>query len=640
MTYECDFLIVGGGASAVAILAQFVKIRPQRPFRIMIIEKKSRPGPGFPYDKNVLLQEHLVNIAPGCINITSTDIRYSEISDFLQWLETSPLATAEMFQAASDPYEKVVSPPPRWIVGEYMTERFQTFVTECRNNGLQIDVLTNTAAINIESRTGGYEIDLANGDRIRTIDVFLATGHWEGGRFPEVDGYFGSPWPACKLQNEIPGNEHIGIFGSNLSGVDAVLSLSLKFGRFERNAADRLVYRPHAGCGNFKMTIYSRSGQLPEVMGVVVNKVFTHKHLTGDRLKSIIQANNGFLPLDTFFHLFKTELVDQEPSFLDIPGFWEMRAEDFMAYMEDSFGRKSPKERLAAELHRAKQSIKEKKPIPHQNVFYQSLTVFDEAFQYFSAEDAIRFKKDVAPTLHKLVGPIVIKNGEILLALMNAGRLDLEAVKTTCKVVPSNDNVGIYLQYEKDGLPVTAYHRYFIDALGQSGDIESDASPLTQSMLRNRLVQPLYIPFRNQALGKMAYVQQVLSKHGPKKIICEKDAYYYKSFGIAMDMSTSRVLSPDAIAGEDGVIYASGPFIYGHFAFPQDLSVVTTCAERTVEDVEARHGLGDSLAAVTKERRDWEQNFAKKAGLTPNAKGYLSADMREMTRTVGVGNFN
>jgi len=301
----------------------------------------------------------------------------------------------------------------------------------------------------------------------------LATGHWQTSRFHDVDGFFGSPWPVSTLQNGIPGDQHVGIFGSNLSGVDAVLTLSHKFGHFERDDTNTLIYVPNLDTGDFKMTIYSRSGQLPEVMGVVVNKTFTHKYLKGENLKAIMKHNNGFLPLDSFFELFKQELSEQDPSWCaDIPDFWRLNPEEFMNYINQLFSSQKSKDRLIVETERAKQSIREHKPIPTQNVFYQSLTIFDEAMQYFSAEDTTRFKTGVAPTLHKLVGPIPIRNAEIILALMNANRLFLESVGDTCQIEPANDKIGVNLSYEKYDEKINVYHRYFIDALGQSGDIE------------------------------------------------------------------------------------------------------------------------------------------------------------------------
>jgi len=159
-----------------------------------------------------------------------------------------------------------------------------------------------------------------------------------------------------------------------------------------------------------------------------------------------------------------------------------------------------------------------------------------------------------------------------------------------------------------------------------------------QSLLRNRLAQPLYIPFRNQLAGQAAFLKQAQNENDRKKIIRKNGIFYSKASGVAMDMKTSRIVAPTAHS--HGVIYASGPLIYGHFAFPQDLSVVTTCAERTAEDIEARHALGKSLSMVTQKRRDLEQQVAINVGLEPNAKGYVSADMREWTKSVALGSFH
>ena len=77
-----------------------------------------------------------------------------------------------------------------------------------------------------------------------------------------------------------------------------------------------------------------------------------------------------------------------------------------------------------------------------------------------------------------------------------------------------------------------------------------------------------------------------------------------------------------------------GPPTYGQVAFPQDLSVVTTCAERIVEYIEKELHLGNSIFEENKVRFEREEIEARDRRLTPNAKVFLSANMRDMSKSV------
>src|SRR5947207_7537133 len=85
---DCDFLVIGCGATGTSIMAQLAKTRPERTFKVVFVEKSDTFGPGFPYSDQIVLPEHLVNIACACIDITKTDMRYSDLSDFLKWADS------------------------------------------------------------------------------------------------------------------------------------------------------------------------------------------------------------------------------------------------------------------------------------------------------------------------------------------------------------------------------------------------------------------------------------------------------------------------------------------------------------------------------------------------------------------------
>jgi uncharacterized NAD(P)/FAD-binding protein YdhS len=589
---QCDLLVVGCGATGTSIMAQLAKMKPERAFTAIFIDKSGTFGPGFPYSDQIVLQDHLVNIAAGCIDITKTDVSYSELSDFIQW---------------SNYYYEANDVPPRYVVGEYLKTRFQEFYKQALHNGVQIRLEKSTAVL-IERNRSTATITLEDRRKISSSHIALVTGHWQRGRF-FTRGYFASPWPAKRLLENIP-SCHVAIIGSSLSAIDAALTLATKFGQYQKGN--------YVKSADFAMTMYSRSGQLPEVMGVVVNKTFTHRYVTGENIKRIVQENDGFLPLKEFFGLWKEEMREQCPMIVKLfPDFDNITVETFFGIVE-AMHNQDCASRLKNDIKRAVRSFEEGKPIPIQNITYQSYAVFDEALQYFSAEDLITYLK-VLPTLHKVIGPFPLQNARKILALMETGALKIVAIGTG-KVSAGSSGKGVRISWREDGVKRVVQHDYAIDALGQSGEVEQNLSPLYQSLRREGFCHDVMVPFRDQQPARSGHCVTV--KNGTA---------YHKAPGLLMDMRNFSLIGKH-VGGP--TIYAMGPATYGQVAFPQDLSVVTTCAERIVEHIEKELDLGDSISKENRARREEEHREAKARGIKPNAKGFLSANMRDMSRSL------
>lgn len=109
---------------------------------------------------------------------------------------------------------------------------------------------------------------------------------------------------------------------------------------------------------------------------------------------------------------------------------------------------------------------------------------------------------------------------------------------------------------------------------------------------------------------------------------------YFKAGGLLMDMRTYRLIPGVKSDSNFPVIYGMGPVTYGQVAFPQDLSVITTCAERIVEQLETDFQLGDNIRKENQRRIEADQEEADRCGFKFNAKGYLSANMREMSKAI------
>jgi len=210
-------------------------------------------------------------------------------------------------------------PFPCVIVGEYIADRFQLFVEELKCRGFDVSTRTRSGACQVELCDEGYAVLLDNGDMVHTKELFVATGHFQSpGRFaPDGHpGFFDSPFPPQRLQNEIDLGVDVGILGCSLSAIDAALTLCAKNCHFEEVSTSGgplqgfyqgshtsfgylnggyLRFVPFDGTSSFNLTMYARQGLLPQVMGVVVNKIFSYRYLTPENFIPIIESNDGFL---------------------------------------------------------------------------------------------------------------------------------------------------------------------------------------------------------------------------------------------------------------------------------------------------------------------------------------------------------
>ena len=415
----------------------------QRGLRILVVERAKELGPGMPYSKRMTIPDHIVNIAGGCTQISATYIPVSEKSNFLLWLRS--LTPEHRVRMGVEKYENekwLHHPFPRFIVGLYLSDRFSQFVQKLRKSGFTVDIHNLTSVTSV-TRTGklyshgqhGYELHLEGKGVVTTKVLFIATGHWTYNRFPDIEHWVPSPFPPQTLQQKmIQFGVNIGILGCSLSAIDATLTLSKKNGRFlpvQQNGKDRLIFQPFKGAESFKLSMYGRKAMLPQVMGVVVNKIFAHKYLTAASFIPCIKANDGFLPLDDFWYFLKKEIYDEVPHIRSyLPDDWEtLTLEEAVSKMRKYLQTTDPVKRLGKEIEEAKESLKTGVPLLLQNVFYQSYAIFDEALNYFSAEDRIRFE-EVKTKLHLLIAPFPVKNAEKIHALMTGGFLKITKIGT------------------------------------------------------------------------------------------------------------------------------------------------------------------------------------------------------------------
>lgn len=248
MTEKVDLGLVGGGSTAASFLAQFVKLLEQQESRltlhIVVFEPAQELGIGEPYAPD--LPTNLLNIPAGRMSAYAENRR-----DFFEWMHKQSkeyLASHGVTEFDAESYL------PRPLFGDYLREVWQETVNTARRLGVTIE--HRRAYVTDIQRT-----DQASGLIVRTSDgsvradrVLLCNGNLPSTAYAGLRGVsrcFHSPYPADRVVAAIPKAARVGVIGTSLSAIDAIVSL-------KESGHQGAIYA------------VSRSGRLPAVRSTVL----------------------------------------------------------------------------------------------------------------------------------------------------------------------------------------------------------------------------------------------------------------------------------------------------------------------------------------------------------------------------------
>ncbi|MEO7522685.1 MAG: FAD/NAD(P)-binding protein, partial [Ferruginibacter sp.] len=484
---------------------------------ITIFEKKDEPGPGMPYSDEGACREHVTNVSDNEIP--------SIISHMKEWINTaSPelLNTFDMKPATFNEYKVV----PRLFFGEYLSAQFKLLLNIANQSGIVTNLIRNTSVTNMEDNpeekkvkvyTGndsGYEFDL----------VVICTGHtWPKKHEGEVEGWFDSPYPPSKLN--IKTNYPVAIRGASLTALDAVKTLARQNGTFIKNEDHSLTYIPAEDSIDFKLVLHSIHGLLP---GIRFHLEDPHlsvvSEFTEEEANKIMEANEGFIPLD---YMFKRNFI--EPLRLQKPAFYEqvkdMDLESLVTYLMDLRLRLDAFVLFKAEYAEAEKSIKR-----HQSVYWKEmLATLSYALNYpakhMSAEDMLRLKKILMPLISIVIAFVPQSSCRELIALYDAGVLDIISVDHESKVEPGETGGAIYTHKSAAGEQQDRKYKMFIDAIGQA-PVMYEHFPF-EGLKRKGTVSEAFFKFKN------AEAAEKESSLGNKQVIqITEEDFYLKVPGI------------------------------------------------------------------------------------------------------------
>lgn len=509
--------IIGGGPSALLMYKKLVEAGQD--FEISIFEKKHHLGMGMPYSAEGANFEHITNVSENEIPPLVTSIE--------EWSKTLPADFLIKFNI--DPHHfneyKVL---PRLFFGAYLEGQFDLLQKKAKQLGLKTNVYLNTEVIDIIDEPNHNEVKvILKGETSLTFNhVIICSGHnWPKTFEGKIKGYFDSPYPPTKLKLKL--NHAVALKGSSLTAIDAIRTLARNNGRFLNDDNGYLIYKLADHAPNFKMIMHSRSGLLPAVR---IHLEDTHLKndalLTLEEIKQHRQENGGFVSLDYIFNEnFKLQFLKKDIAFYE--KIKDLNLEQFVDLMMAQREEISPFALLKAEYKEAEKSIKR-----HQSVYWKELLgslsfTLNYPAKYFSAEDMMRLKKTLMPLISIIIAFLPQSSCDEILALHDAGVLDLVSVDENSREEARVDGGVTYRYIAEDGTNKDIFYPTFINSIGQPHLNKADFP--FKSLVNDQTISEAMLKFKSAELGEKMITEN-------KDVLqTENGDYYLKIAGIGIN---------------------------------------------------------------------------------------------------------
>ena len=311
--------IIGSGPTGIYTLKGL--IASSRTLSITVFETEADPGKGTPYHPDINDQAMLANIAsfelpPVCETL-------------VEWLRRQPAERLHEMNLSRDTIDERAF-YPRVVLGAYFEAQFWQVVEHGIQAGHVIDIKPLHRVVDIHLRPDDIRLTVRGPTgaikEYASHHVVMATGH----NWPEITetkpGYFVSPWPASALKNI--GACAVGILGTSLSAIDALITVATAHGAFYLDPAGQLQYEVKKESEPLRFTLMSRKGLLPEADFYFD---YPHKPLafcTPKAVDALISRGSVNL-LDEIFELFRRELVACDEGYAASIGLSLLKVETF-----------------------------------------------------------------------------------------------------------------------------------------------------------------------------------------------------------------------------------------------------------------------------------------------------------------------
>ena len=478
---------VGAGPTTLYTLAAFLE-SGGREVDITVFEAEPIAGPGSPYRSGWNDPVLLANIA---------SIEISPVTETLSaWLRRQDADTLTALGLGTDAIDDR-GIYPRVVLGRFLADQLVALVERAARQGVRIAVRSQCRVVDVCAEPAGMRLSIVNqggptADR-RYDQVVLATGHqWPAGIRPR-DGYHLTPWPSSTLAR-IPAVP-VGILGSSLTAIDAVVALAMAHGDFVDQEADGepdalaagegLYYQVRPGSEDLSLTMMSRRGLLPEADFFSPLPPESPVVMTPDALAEVAA---GPMPgrLDRTFALFRREMALSDPEYAREVGIETATPESFAAAYFARRAGVDPFEWAAENLAEARRNMEEGVTIGWRYALLRLHEVFALIVPHLDTPQFERFNRFLKPVFVDSYGAVPHRSISRLLALHRAGRLQVVTLGETYSIDRETPPSGALVETsgEKRHFPV------FVEATGQralSGLQFPFLSLLSQGLIRDEV---------------------------------------------------------------------------------------------------------------------------------------------------------
>lgn len=445
--------IIGSGPTGIYTLKGL--IGSGSPLSITIIEVESDPGKGTPYHPDINDRAMLSNIAsielpPICETLVEWLVRQDD--DELQRLliDRDAINEREFY--------------PRVVLGEFLQSQFQQLVSKGQKSGHVFDIRARQRVVDIALQPDDIQVTIQQPDGARAQFVFdhvvMATGHDWPEKIEVKPGYFVSPWPAPALKRI--GNCSVGILGTSLSGIDALITVATAHGTFYLDAAGDLQFQRSPGNESFHVTMMSRKGLLPEADFYCEIPYIPPRFCTNDAINALLATGRHDL-LDDIFDLFKRELAAADPDYAAQIGLSLLTVETIAAAYFAAREATDPFVWAAKNLAEAEQNKVNRYTVQWRNAILRMHEIVARAIPHLDKTDLERFHKYFKTVFVDDYATVPHASIARLLALRRAGLLDIIALGSDYTISTDGVEQGVVLMHEGE----TARYDAFIDATGQ-----------------------------------------------------------------------------------------------------------------------------------------------------------------------------
>lgn len=535
MNAQSRLAIVGAGASAIYVLQHLLRqidTLSKKFSEIHILEREQLLGTGMPYSPKTTDRYNLCNISSAEIPTLP-----QSLVAWLKSLDDAALSTHGIARQEIDDAETY----SRLALGDYFQAQYAAVRQALQQAGMRMVEHAGSAVTDI------VEVRDEDTVRIQTAAqdlivgrVIIATGHAFHKSDEPDSGYFASPWPMHKLLPEEGGQHNfaVGTLGASLSAFDVVASLANRHGSFH-STPHGLRYQPSAEAPEFRFVMHSAEGWLPHLQ-YEQEEAFReiYRHASREQMLGL-RDTDGLMSLDDYFDqvcrpaLMEAFLKDQRPDLVSKLQQSEWALSDFVAQMTGEHEYDDPFAGMRQEMPEAENSLKRGQPIHWKEVLDDLMFTLNFHFDWLSAEDTLVYRRTVTPFLMNVIAAMPLQSAQTLLALADAGRLELVPGRVTIKEkLPGKTVVTV----DNEGELSEHTYRMFVDCSGQ-GTVDIDQFPFP-SLVTAGTVSPATARFRSRR------AVEKLSSADRERVIEQDDQLRYELGGIAID-GCYRVVGKD-----------------------------------------------------------------------------------------------